>query len=75
MPGLEGALVCLTPPAIRLDDPGPWEPSLGLPDASVSFGDLMATRMFLHLLHPTAHYTPSTKRTLLCTLQILVSWG
>lgn len=65
----------MTPSDIRLEDSGPWAASLGLPVVSVSFGDLMATRMFIHLLHPTAYYAPSTKGTLLYTLQILVSWG
>lgn len=68
MPGWEGALAGMTPSAIRLEDPGPWEATLGLLDVSVSLEDLMATTIFIHLLHPTAHYMPSTKGTLLCTL-------
>jgi hypothetical protein len=65
----------MTPSATRQEDSEPWEATLGLPDVSVSFGDLMTTRMFIHLLHPTAHYAPSITGSLLYTLQILVSWG
>lgn len=34
----------------------------------------MATSMFTPFLRPTAHYVPSPKGPLLCTLQLLVSW-